>query len=139
MPDSETSSVVMVSPAELDVLEGEEATQVPADTQPSVTTTAESKAENDGNAKTKKAKVSKSEDSDEEDDEEGEDEAEDSKEKIIVGLIADIKNLYQKYDKHGCLVWTDQYPDDLEEAAENEETLKYAVIVRYSKSPRPSI
>ena len=117
MPDSETSSVVMVSNGEPDVVESEEVTQTPEDTLP---TKGKSNAEDSS-------------------DSEESDEAEEAPEKVMVGMIADIKNLYQKYDKHGCLIWSDQTPDDLEEAAENEETLKYAVIVRYRKSALPPL
>jgi hypothetical protein len=63
--------------------------------------------------------------SDEEKEEEGE--------KIIIGMVCDTKNLYQKFDIHNRFTWTEKYPDDLEEAAENEETMKYAVLVRNSK------
>ncbi len=64
------------------------------------------------------------------------DETEESEEskKVMVGLVSDRKDLYQKFDQNGCSVWSDKRPDDLEEAAENEETLKYAVLVRNRKS-----
>ncbi|CAF3585041.1 hypothetical protein FGSG_05940 [Fusarium graminearum PH-1] len=58
---------------------------------------------------------------------------EEKKEKIIVGLLTESKDLYAKFDKNGSRSWTDKYPDDLEEAAENEETQKYAVIIRKVK------
>jgi hypothetical protein len=51
-----------------------------------------------------------------------------------VGMECDIKNLYQKEDDRGRCTWTDKYPDDLEEAAENEATARYAVLVRNKKS-----
>ncbi|KAF7543051.1 hypothetical protein G7046_g10069 [Stylonectria norvegica] len=65
--------------------------------------------------------------------EESQEEKEEKKEKIIVGLLADTKDLYAKFDKNGDRSWSDKYPDDLEEAAENEETQKYAVIIRKKK------
>jgi hypothetical protein len=145
MPGSDSSSVIMVSPPEM---EQAEAAQTSALESLGVKI-AENLKETDGQEKADDAPASevkvkpenaatKSEGQDPEDDscdeDDDEDDDEQPKEKIIVGLIADTKSLYQKYDKHGCLIWTDQYPDDLEEAAENEETLKYAVITRFSKS-----
>lgn len=56
-------------------------------------------------------------------------------EKIIVGMVCDMKNMYQKWDKHNRFTWTEEYPDDLEEAAENEQTVKYAILVRNSGFP----
>lgn len=51
------------------------------------------------------------------------------------GMITDVKNLYQsKPDNRGKTTWVDTYPDDLEEAAENAETAKYALLLRNSKS-----
>ena len=50
------------------------------------------------------------------------------------GMISDIKNLYQsKPDSRGKTTWVDKYPDDLEEAAENAETAKYALVIRNNK------
>lgn len=50
------------------------------------------------------------------------------------GMIADIKNLYQsKPDNRGRTTWVDKYPDDLEEAAENAQTARYALLVRFCK------
>jgi hypothetical protein len=51
-----------------------------------------------------------------------------------IGMECDIKNLYQKEDERGRCTWTDKYPDDLDEAAENEATARYAVLVRNKKS-----
>ncbi|KAM5344895.1 hypothetical protein ACJ41O_010757 [Fusarium nematophilum] len=82
-------------------------------------------------------KSEKKEDSDEEN-KDGEDEDEEKKEKVMVGLLADSKDLYAKYDQNGDRSWTDKYPDDLEEAAENEETQKFAVIIRKSDPRRPT-
>lgn len=51
-----------------------------------------------------------------------------------VGMECDIKNLYQKEDDRGRTTWTDVYPDDLDEAAENEITARFAILVRNKKS-----
>jgi hypothetical protein len=51
-----------------------------------------------------------------------------------VGMECDLKNLYQKEDDRGRHTWTDKYPDDLDEAAENEITARYAILVRNKKS-----
>lgn len=50
------------------------------------------------------------------------------------GMITDVKNLYQsKPDNRGKTTWVDKYPNDLEEAAENAETARYALLVRNVK------
>ncbi len=50
------------------------------------------------------------------------------------GMITDVKNLYQsKPDNRGKTTWVVAYPDDLEEAAENAETARYALLIRNSK------
>lgn len=46
-----------------------------------------------------------------------------------IGMECDLKNLYQKEDEHRRTTWTDKYPDDIEEAAENETTARYAILV----------
>ncbi|KAI8631669.1 ATPase [Xylariaceae sp. FL1651] len=52
-----------------------------------------------------------------------------------VGSVSTVKNLYKsKKDKDGEWTWTDKYPEDAVEAAENDETRTYAVIVRNKKS-----
>lgn len=51
-----------------------------------------------------------------------------------VGMECDIKNLYQKEDERGRKSWTDQYPDNLDDPAENEITARYAILVRNKKS-----
>lgn len=49
-------------------------------------------------------------------------------------MISDAKNLYQsKPDHRGKTTWVDKYPDDLEEAAENAETARYALLIRNRK------
>jgi hypothetical protein len=50
------------------------------------------------------------------------------------GMECGIKNLYQKEDAMGRVNWTEKYPEDLDEAAENEITARYAVLVRSKKS-----
>lgn len=51
------------------------------------------------------------------------------------GMRCDIKNLYQgEEDRCGRSTWVDKYPEDLEEAAENAETARYALLVRNKKS-----
>ena len=50
------------------------------------------------------------------------------------GSITEIKSLYQgPVDYQGRAQWIDRYPDDVEEAAENEETAKYVLVVRKKK------
>lgn len=56
--------------------------------------------------------------------------------KILIGQVAGVEKLYQKLDEHEKISWSDKYPEDLEEAAENDRTLKYAIIARYCKFPR---
>ncbi|KAI1343240.1 ATPase [Xylariaceae sp. FL0016] len=58
-----------------------------------------------------------------------------SKEQPAAGSVATVHNLYKsKKDEDGDWTWVDEYPEDAKDAAENEETLKYAVIVRNMKS-----
>ncbi|KAM0505536.1 hypothetical protein ACHAP8_001763 [Fusarium lateritium] len=96
-----------------------------SETNPQDTQTQESKTEDKKTEETK-TEETKTEESKSEEEEE-------KKEKIIVGLLTESKDLYAKFDKNGSRSWTDKYPDDLEEAAENEETQKYAVIIRKVK------
>ncbi|PVH77056.1 P-loop containing nucleoside triphosphate hydrolase protein [Cadophora sp. DSE1049] len=49
-------------------------------------------------------------------------------------MKCDLKNLYQKEDERGRTSWTDKYPEDLDEAAENEITARFAILVRNKKS-----
>ncbi|KAL0941416.1 AAA ATPase family protein [Colletotrichum truncatum] len=52
-----------------------------------------------------------------------------------VGSISSTKNIYQTpKDSDGNWTWVDEYPEDVHEAAENEETAQYAVLVRNMKS-----
>ena len=51
-----------------------------------------------------------------------------------IGSINNIKDLYQgPEDSQGRAQWLDKYPEDAAEAAENEETEKYAFIARKTK------
>ena len=61
-------------------------------------------------------------------------EATEEKVKTKPGMITDVKNLYEgKPDDSGRSTWVDKYPDDIEEAAENAETAKFALLVRNKK------
>ncbi|KZL82575.1 aaa family protein [Colletotrichum incanum] len=52
-----------------------------------------------------------------------------------LGSIALTKNIYKSpKDSDGNWTWVDKYPEDVEDAAENEETEQYAVVVRNVKS-----
>lgn len=60
--------------------------------------------------------------------------ADDASSDVKLGMITDVKNLYQsKPDDRGQTTWVDKYPDDLEEAAENAESARYALLIRNSK------
>ncbi len=51
-----------------------------------------------------------------------------------VGSLSTSKHIYaDKEDDHGRYTWVDKYPEHWEEAAENEETAKHAVVVRNEK------
>ncbi|TVY85338.1 Mitochondrial Lon protease-like protein [Lachnellula suecica] len=53
---------------------------------------------------------------------------------VPAGSISDIKDLFQgPEDQYGRAQWLDKYPEDAEEAAETEETAKYAFIARKTK------
>ena len=56
---------------------------------------------------------------------------------IAAGMACDLMNLYQKEDDRGRKSWTDKYPDNLDEAAENGTTAKFAILVRNKKSYDP--
>jgi hypothetical protein len=53
--------------------------------------------------------------------------------KVTVGMVCEKKDLYQKTDKHNKATWTAKMLNDLDEAAENDETAKYAILIRNSK------
>lgn len=131
------SSVVIVTPAETEPEVKEEKTEE------TKTESTEGKPEHSTHQTRSLVNTSKdkSEEKKDEDKKDGDEEKkeEEEKEKVIVGLLADTKDLYAKYDEHGDRSWTDKYPTDLEEAAENEETQKYAVIIRKSKSTSANI
>lgn len=58
----------------------------------------------------------------------------DHKAKTKAGMISDVKNLYEgKPDSRGRSTWVDKYPKDIEEAAENAETARYALLIRNKK------
>ena len=59
---------------------------------------------------------------------------EDSANKTPPGMLAEMKNLYQKKDSDGKYQWVAEYPDEVVEAAENSETAKFAFLVRNKKS-----
>ncbi|KAK3941972.1 ATPase [Diplogelasinospora grovesii] len=51
------------------------------------------------------------------------------------GSVSSTKNIYRSpKDEDGNWTWVDEYPQDVKEAAENEETETYAVVVRNVKS-----
>ncbi len=51
-----------------------------------------------------------------------------------VGTISTVKHIYaDKEDDQGRYTWVDKAPEDWEEAAENEETARYALVVRNEK------
>jgi hypothetical protein len=50
------------------------------------------------------------------------------------GSISDVKNIYGSKDDEETWTWSDEPPENLKEAAENEKTEKYALIVRNKKS-----
>ncbi|KAF1351393.1 P-loop containing nucleoside triphosphate hydrolase protein [Delphinella strobiligena] len=53
----------------------------------------------------------------------------------LVGMSVGFKNLYSgKEDKHGRFTWSDKIPVDIGKPAEDAETQKWALIVRYSKA-----
>lgn len=105
----ETASVVVVTPPE---------------------STAETKEEKPTDAK---AESGGEEAKDGEDEKKDGEEKKDEEEKVMIGSVSDSKDLYAKYDQHGRRSWSETPPDGLEEAAENEQTQKYAVLVRKSE------
>lgn len=68
-----------------------------------------------------------------EDGDEGGDGDEEEKDAVVVGMLCGSKDLYQKVDEWNNISWTTKYPDGLEEAAEDEDTARYALLVRNSK------
>jgi hypothetical protein len=52
-----------------------------------------------------------------------------------VGAISQSKDIYRTdKDDDGEYTWVNEYPDDTPEAAENDETAKFAIVVRKKKS-----
>lgn len=50
------------------------------------------------------------------------------------GMESGVKDLYQgAEDNRGRYTWTEKYPEDLEKAAEDEVTARYAILVRHKK------
>ncbi|KAJ3498814.1 hypothetical protein NLG97_g826 [Lecanicillium saksenae] len=64
--------------------------------------------------------------------------ASEKSEKIIIGMLADTKDVFAKFDAEGNRSWSDNPPTDLEEAPENETTKKFAIIVRKKKPKQAS-
>jgi hypothetical protein len=56
-----------------------------------------------------------------------------SKQVYLKGMVPESKTLYAKFDDRGNRSWTEKKPADFEEAAEGEETQKFAIIVRKRK------
>lgn len=53
---------------------------------------------------------------------------------VRAGMKVGVKNLYQtEPDYRGGSTWGDRYPNDLEEAAENRVTARYALVIRRKK------
>ncbi|TGO22201.1 hypothetical protein BPAE_0178g00190 [Botrytis paeoniae] len=51
------------------------------------------------------------------------------------GMECDTKEIYEvKQDRYGNTTWSSKYPDNVEDAAENEETARYAILVRCRKN-----
>ncbi|KAG9252262.1 P-loop containing nucleoside triphosphate hydrolase protein [Emericellopsis atlantica] len=110
----ETASVVVVSRPESDTGKGDNSTATQATTE-----------ETSEKAATKEGEDKKSDDEKKKED------------KVLVGTIADSIDLYAKYDENGDRSWSSSPPDGVEEAAENEETAKYAILAR-KKKPKES-
>lgn len=52
----------------------------------------------------------------------------------LVGMSVGLKNLYSgKEDRHGRFQWQDKIPEDVRKPAEDAETQKWALIIRYVK------
>ncbi|AEO54529.1 hypothetical protein MYCTH_2297184 [Thermothelomyces thermophilus ATCC 42464] len=89
----------------------------------------------DGDTKDKKEDDKKEDDDEDGDEDKDNKDDEDKEKKVIVGSVSEAKNIYRgASDDDGNWTWVDKYPDGVEEAAENEETAKYAIVVRNQKS-----
>lgn len=57
------------------------------------------------------------------------------KPRVPMGSVSGAKHIYRgPKDDDGNWIWVDKCPDDIGEAAENDETATYAVVVRNQKS-----
>jgi len=80
---------------------------------------------------------SESEEDDSDEDKEAAEEEESSEKKVLapLGSVSETKNIYRSpKDDDGNWTWVDKYPEDVEDAAENEETETFAILVRNIKS-----
>ncbi|KAL8827533.1 MAG: hypothetical protein Q9170_006975, partial [Blastenia crenularia] len=59
---------------------------------------------------------------------------EDQDVKAQVGMISDVKNLYESRSADWTTTWVDKIPANWEEPVENSETARYALIIRNKKS-----
>ncbi|KAH7033464.1 uncharacterized protein B0I36DRAFT_240437 [Microdochium trichocladiopsis] len=116
----------------------EEAGQQSEGISPSPETEVEVKTSTTEVVDTSSSAVDRGDGSDEKNDEEtGEEEEgqeEEATEPVAVGMVCGSKDLYQKIDEWNNITWTTKYPDGLEEAAEDEDTARYALLVRNKKS-----
>jgi hypothetical protein len=64
----------------------------------------------------------------------GDSNADADKPPALVGMTCELKNFYSgKEDKRGKFLWQEKIPTDIGEPVENEETAKYALLVRNVK------
>lgn len=108
---------------------------------PVVAGDAEQKSEDDAEVKSKKGSKEGEDNTDEDkkskenDDDNNDQSDEEDEEAVVVGMVCGTKDLYQKVDEWNNVSWTTKYPDGLEEAAEDADTAKFALLVRNSRSP----
>lgn len=89
------------------------------------------KGSKEGEDNTEEDKKSKENDDDDDNDDQSDEEDEEA---VVVGMVCGTKDLYQKVDEWNNVSWTTKYPDGLEEAAEDADTAKFALLVRNSRS-----
>jgi hypothetical protein len=106
--------------------------EVPADTPMTETTPEVSESANEIKA-ADEAEAKKEDGTDKNEKKDDSSDDEDKEPEGPVGHSAETKNLYAKYDKDQNRSWSDKIPEDLESAAENESTRKYALIARMKK------
>jgi flagellum-specific peptidoglycan hydrolase FlgJ len=111
--------------------------EVPADTPMTETTPEVSESANEIKA-ADEAEAKKEDGTDKNEKKDDSSDDEDKEPEGPVGHSAETKNLYAKYDKDQNRSWSDKIPEDLESAAENESTRKYALIARMSESQQHS-